>query len=178
MYIKRKTFALITGFHVLPMDICGARYMIASHTDTNVANDHTGILMTQGYDVEVNGGDFQALKYRLHKETGFTGISSLSKPAAIFSAHTAGDIITQMPPVETLGKTHYIPAIDLTILSATGLVIVTSTEDSTYVIIKGAYDQVRLYLVFFHICKDDIMDFLPSGKHVRAINTPINPTFI
>ena len=109
----------------------------------DVAADHTGYLMTQGYDVEVNGGVLHAYKYSL--QPGFTGMTSLTKPAAIFSGHTAGDFITQMPPVDTLGKTHYIPAIDLTVLDAIGGVIVTSTEDSTYVIIKSAYDQVRLY---------------------------------
>ena len=115
--------------------------MLPNHT--YVATNHTGYLMTQGYDVDINGGVLHASKYSL--QPGFTGMTSLTKPAAIFSGHTAGDYITQIPPVDTLGKTHYIPAIDLTVLDAIGGIIVTSTEDSTYVIIKGAYDQVRLY---------------------------------
>ena len=117
--------------------------MIVNHADSTAL--HTAIFMTMGRDIEIQDDTvIQIAKHSLHEEPGLVGAISLTKPAAVFSVQTNGDIITQMPPVETLGKTYYIPAIDLTSIGGDGTIIVVSTEDSTYVIIKGAYDQVRL----------------------------------
>ena len=128
-----------TGFHVLPTDILGTRFMTVPHTD------HTVIFMTQGYDTEVLSSDIEIPKYSLHKEQGFAGLASLTKPAAVFSVQTDEYFMKQIPPIEALNRIHYIPAFDWNSIGATSVqVIVTSTEDSTYIVIKGAYDQVRL----------------------------------
>ena len=107
--------------------------------------DHTVIFMAQGYDTEVLSSDIEILKYSLHKEPGFAGLASLTKPAAVFSVQTDELFVKQIPPIEALNRIHYIPAVDWNSIGATSVeIIVTSTEDSTYIVIKGAYDQVRL----------------------------------
>lgn len=77
-------------------------------------------------------------------ENNIMGRISLTKPVAIFSSASNAKVMTQMPPLETLGTKHYIPAIDLTALGANGSIIATTTEDSTIIIIRGAYDKVSV----------------------------------
>ena len=108
------------------------------------SESHKAIFITTKYGTEFESTDqrFHITKQSLEEELGLVGHITLTKPAAVFSAASDGRTIIQMPPIETLGKTYYIPTINLTLLGATGMVIVTSTEDSTYVVIKGMYDQV------------------------------------
>lgn len=63
------------------------------------------------------------------------------RPIAVFCGNLNKNY-AQMPPRETLGVKHYIPALDLNNLQATVQMKLVATEDSTAVIIKGDYHQL------------------------------------
>ncbi|XP_045182188.2 uncharacterized protein LOC123540926 [Mercenaria mercenaria] len=84
-------------------------------------------------NVEINQSEYDAL--------GTSHLVKSDRPLAIYCG-TLIDTHLQLPPVETLGKQFYIPAIALTTLTADATVVVLTTEDSTIVTIRGDYDQM------------------------------------
>ena len=99
-------------------------------------------------DTTVTTHSITVPKNNPHVEENLSGTVTASRPVVVFSRNGDGKTVTQMPPVETVGDMYYIPAIDLINLEATGQLKVTTTEDSTYVVIKGAYHEVCLFLSY------------------------------
>ena len=137
----------ITGYHVLPTDILGPTFSTTSYNDAAI--DHKSVFMTMGHEVNIKATDeaeFNILENTLHERASIYGSITASSPVAVFTRQNAGKIWSQIPPVETLGSLYYVPPIDLTLLGTTGQLKVTATEDSTYVVIKGTYDEVCLIM--------------------------------
>lgn len=83
---------------------------------------------------------FPVFIYLYFKDLGTSHLIKADRKLAVFCG-TFTDTMLQMPPVETLGREHYIPGLNLTALSANAEVLVLATEDSTVVTIRGEYDQ-------------------------------------
>lgn len=84
---------------------------------------------------------FSVFIYLYVKDLGSSHLIKADRKLAVFCG-TFTDTMLQMPPVEALGKEHYIPGLNFTELSANAEVLVLATEDSTVLTIRGEYDQM------------------------------------
>ena len=131
---------------MFPTDVLGTAFHVIDHDGTPI--NQNVVAMTTDYETTIKLNTEQVLQKRdFYDEGGFIGPLIATKPVVIYSSNENGAFVAQMPPIESLGMQYYIPAIDLVTVGATGKLLVTSVEDSTYVIVKGAYDEVTIYIV-------------------------------